>query len=158
MSFEEAVEAVLRHEGGYVNDPSDPGGATKFGISSRSYPHLNIQDLTREQAIAEYRRIWIAGPYEDLADPIGMKLFDIAINMGSRAAAACLQRACRACGADVQEDGVVGPRTIDAAAAAGQMRLLPALRSEAACHYRMICETNPRLARFRNGWLARAYS
>src|SRR5690606_28008981 len=54
--FRRAVEVVLKHEGGYVNNPSDPGGETKYGISKRSYPELDIANLTQEDAIAIYYR------------------------------------------------------------------------------------------------------
>ena len=51
MTFEEAVKSVLKHEGGYVNDPKDPGGETNFGISKRAFPDLDIKNLTEEDAI-----------------------------------------------------------------------------------------------------------
>jgi lysozyme family protein len=46
--FDKAIEIILKHEGGYVNDPDDPGGETKFGITKRNYPTLNIKSLTVE--------------------------------------------------------------------------------------------------------------
>ena len=49
--FEEAVKQVLKHEGGYVNDPVDPGGETNMGISKKAYPYLNIKELTEKDAI-----------------------------------------------------------------------------------------------------------
>lgn len=55
-NFEKAVAFVLRHEGGYTNDNRDPGGETKFGISKRAYPSLDIKNLTEEQAKVIYRR------------------------------------------------------------------------------------------------------
>jgi len=54
--FQMAIDFVLPREGGYVNDPSDLGGETNFGISKRKYPTLNIKDLTMVDAIAIYRR------------------------------------------------------------------------------------------------------
>ena len=48
MSFDTLISRVLSHEGDYVNDPSDPGGETKFGIAKRSYPHVDIRNLTRD--------------------------------------------------------------------------------------------------------------
>jgi hypothetical protein len=48
--FDEAVKMVLKHEGGYVNHPSDPGGETNFGISKRAYPEVDIANLTEEEA------------------------------------------------------------------------------------------------------------
>ena len=60
--FLKAFEKVLRHEGGYVNDPLDLGGETKYGISKRSYPHLDIKNLTLDQAKQIYfRDFWQRG-------------------------------------------------------------------------------------------------
>lgn len=81
--FAAAVEFVLRHEGGYVNDPSDPGGETKYGISKRAYPSLNIAALTREQAVAIYERdYWRASGAPSLPMPLALVVFDTAVNMG----------------------------------------------------------------------------
>ena len=52
--FKLAIPRVITNEGGYVNDPDDPGGETKYGISKRSYPALDIKNLTVEQATAIY--------------------------------------------------------------------------------------------------------
>ena len=53
-----AISATLAHEGGYVNDPADPGGETKFGISKRAYPDVDIKSLTRQEAEMIYRRVY----------------------------------------------------------------------------------------------------
>lgn len=50
-----ATERLLGHEGGYVNDPRDPGGETNFGLTKRTFPELDIKSLTREEAIAVYK-------------------------------------------------------------------------------------------------------
>ena len=50
MEFSDAVKIVLKHEGGYVDDPVDPGGETKYGISKKAYPFLDIKNLTIKQA------------------------------------------------------------------------------------------------------------
>ena len=50
-TFNEIIEKVLDHEGGYVNDPTDRGGETNFGIAKRFYPDVDIKNLTKEQAI-----------------------------------------------------------------------------------------------------------
>ena len=55
MQFDEAVEVIIRLEGGYVNDIFDVGGETKFGISKRSYPNLDIPSITEDDA----KRIYI---------------------------------------------------------------------------------------------------
>src|SRR5690606_34526085 len=86
--FAVAVEVVLRHEGGYVHDPADPGGETNWGISKRSYPHLDIASLTREQAIEIYRRDWWnRHGYDRIKSlDVAVKTFDLAVNMGPAAA------------------------------------------------------------------------
>ncbi|MFX6884101.1 glycosyl hydrolase 108 family protein, partial [Acinetobacter baumannii] len=59
MNFDQAFDRLIGNEGGYVNNPADPGGETQWGISKRAYPNVNIRDLTREQAKAIYRRdVW----------------------------------------------------------------------------------------------------
>lgn len=82
--FDKAIKVVLAHEGGYVNDPNDLGGETNFGISKRSYPTVDIKNLTREQAVEIYRGDWWEryryGDIEDL--DVATKVFDLAVNMG----------------------------------------------------------------------------
>ena len=56
--FRKAIEVILKYEGGYVNDPNDLGSETNFGISKRSYPNVDIKNLTKEQAIEIYHRDW----------------------------------------------------------------------------------------------------
>jgi lysozyme family protein len=80
-------EAVIAHtlllEGGYVNDPRDSGGETKFGISKRSYPYLHIAQLTREEAIAIYRRDYWARVPVELPDGMRWMVFDACVNHGT---------------------------------------------------------------------------
>src|SRR5690606_3267043 len=115
--FRRAVEVVLQHEGGYANDPRDPGGETKWGISKRSYPHLDIANLTREEAIEIYRRDWWQrygyGRIDD-AD-VAAKVMDLAIKMGPATAHRLLQEALVFVGCPVAVDGIIGPQTIGAA-------------------------------------------
>ncbi len=160
--FRHAVEMVLRHEGGYVNDPADPGGETKFGISKRQYPDLDIASLTREQAIEIYRRDWWEryriGEIEDVA--IASKVLDVFVNVGPIQGAIIVQRALHACSRrDVEIDGIIGSRTL---AAINSVRpraaLLAAIKAEAAAYYRFLVERRPELRRFEQGWITRAYS
>lgn len=86
-TFEESVKHVLSHEGGYVNDPDDPGGETKYGISKRAYPNLDIANLTREDAKAIYKRdYWDAIGADNLPASVRYAAFDTAVNMGVGAA------------------------------------------------------------------------
>lgn len=106
------VDRVLSHEGGYVNDPNDPGGETKWGISKRSYPHLNIKDLTRQDAIAIYQRdFWQRVQGDKLPVPFVFQALDAAVNHGIGNAVRWMQRA-----AGVADDGVIGPVTLAAVA------------------------------------------
>jgi len=160
--FRAAVETVLRHEGGYVADPEDPGGETHFGISKRRYPHLDIAALTREQAIEIYRRDWWDRyGYDRIKSlEVATKVFDLAVNMGPDPAHRCLQRALHACGQrHVTIDGVIGPQTIGAANnVKPRAMLLAALRAEAAAYYRELAQRDPKRTKYLNGWLNRAYA
>ena len=84
MSFEKAFDFVIGHEGGYVNDPQDPGGETKFGISKRAYPNEDIRSLTVERAREIYLRdYWLAAGCDRVADDaMATLLFDCAVNQG----------------------------------------------------------------------------
>lgn len=91
--WERAVAFVLRLEGGYVNDPNDPGGETKYGISKRSYPQLDIANLTEADAKAIYARdYWQASGADGLPWPLSLIHFDSAVNTGVGQAQKWLQQ------------------------------------------------------------------
>jgi lysozyme family protein len=95
------------HEGGHVNNPADPGGGTKFGISKRSYPQLDIRNLTLADARAIYERnYWNKAGCPDLPPRLALAVFDAAVNNGVKHTVSFLQIAVKA-----QEDGVYGPET-----------------------------------------------
>lgn len=126
MTFEEAVESVLGHEGGYVSNPADPGGETKWGISKRRYPDLDIANLTREQAIAIYRRdYWIGCGCDVLPESVRDEVFDAAVLHKPDDVARFLQRAL-----DVADDGHIGPVTRAAIAKAEPDRLIALFEAE----------------------------
>ena len=105
MTFEAVFDRVMGHEGGYANDPNDPGGETNWGISRRSYPDLNIKSLTREEAKEIYRRDFYSHISADrLPDGVVFQLFDFAVNSGIETAVRYLQRAL-----GVADDGHWGP-------------------------------------------------
>lgn len=82
-------------EGGYVNDPDDPGGETNFGISKRSYPHIDIKGLTPDRAKAIYRVDWWEKYRLDLIKDakIASQMLRAAVNMGASNAFRCLRQA-----------------------------------------------------------------
>lgn len=158
--FEQAIDKILQLEGGYVNHPNDPGGETKFGISKRSYPHLDIRNLTREQAIEIYRQDWWHKyGYSRINDQsIATKTFDMAINMGAAQAHKLLQRAANQVygGNILVDDGIVGPKTLSLVNQLDPIKLLDMVRNVQADYYHNIVKINPKLKPFLNGWLNRA--
>jgi lysozyme family protein len=108
MNFDESFAKVIGHEGGYVNHSADPGGETKFGISKRQYPHLDIKNLTASEAKTIYKRdYWGPAGCDAVPDGIKFDLFDMAVNSGVAQAVRALQKAV---GAEV--DGILGPNTL----------------------------------------------
>lgn len=184
-AFDKAIEHTLSPdvEGGYVNDPDDPGGATNFGVSLRwlhsigdldldedgfhdfdfdqdgDVDALDIQAMPRDRAVWVYHEFWWKKfRYDLLPGEVAIKVFDLSVNMGARQAHKLLQRALRAAGAEVVDDGLIGPATRRAIDDTDLCALLPALRSEAAGFYRALTAAKPPLKKFLNGWLRRAYS
>lgn len=91
--FDKAIDFVLRWEGGLADHEADPGGLTNFGISQRSYPDLDIRNLTREQAIEIYRRdYWQASGADKLTWPLALIHLDSAVNAGVAKAQQWLQK------------------------------------------------------------------
>lgn len=177
-SIGEALPTIFLHEGLYSNDKNDPGGATNYGISLRFLKQTgdldrdgwpdgdidhdgdidvdDIKKMTLQKASQLYDLYWWSKyGYGKLTDQaIATKVFDLSINMGSVGAHKCLQRAIRAAtGRLIADDGVFGQITLNLANQANPVRLLPALKSEAAGYYR--CLNKPIYIK---GWLNRAYS
>lgn len=110
MNFSIAINRVLGNEGGYVNNPNDPGGETNWGISKRSYPEVDIKALTRDDAVAIYLRdFWQRGQMDQFDGAIAYQALDFAVNSGIETAIRKLQAA-----VGVAEDGHVGPVTVAA--------------------------------------------
>lgn len=110
MTFDEAFTRLLGHEGGYVNHPTDPGGETNWGVSKRSYPMVNIRELTRDHARMIYLTdYWGPAGCDAVPDAIKADLFDMAVHAGVKTAARCLQRA-----VGTVADGDIGPKTLQA--------------------------------------------
>ena len=157
--FKKAFNYVLKNEGGYVNNSSDPGGETKYGISQRSYPNLNIRQLSLKDAEKIYFcDYWLKGKFEQIPDEnVATQLFDLSVNLGIRAMTIVLQRALRSVGINVVEDGLLGFQTLSGVSFSEASILLAAIKSEAAGYYRLIAAKNPQQQKFLQGWLNRAY-
>ena len=113
--FEDIIEVVLHHEGGYVNDPDDPGGETNFGVAKRSHPDVDIANLTKEGAKEIYKEhYWDRNKVESLSEDLRHIYFDMCVNQGRGRAVKILQQAANAKGAGLKVDGGMGPMTIAA--------------------------------------------
>lgn len=120
MDFDQAFEKLIGHEGGYVNNPADPGGETRYGISKRAYPLEDIKAMTLDRAKALYLRdYWGPAGCDAVPDGIKFDLFDMAVNSGPVTAIKTLQRA-----VGTTPDGLLGPLTLQAVNAMPAARLL----------------------------------
>ena len=158
--FEPAVKVVFHHERGYVFHKKDPGGETNFGISKRSYPKLDIKNLTKAEARDIYRRdFWVKGEFGKLtSQAVATKGFDLSVNMGLRAGIRLLQKAAKTFVPTLKVDGKVGPNTINAVNAIHPPDLLKEMRVQAAVRYAKIAVKTPDSTVFLLGWMRRALS
>jgi len=148
-AFTKAMDLVFAREGGYVNDPDDPGGETKFGISRAAYPNLDIAGLTQDDARSIYREdYWEAAHCDELPQGIDLAVFDMAVNHGVGAAIRALQRA-----AGTREDAIFGPMTAAAVRSCVPHRLLVNFGAQRALDYAAIAPED--LERFGYGWYRR---
>lgn len=154
--FDKIVLKTLAHEDGYVNDKNDPGGETNYGICKRSYPGEDIKNMTKARAIEIYRRDFWEKPKINMLkdDALAAKVFDLGVNMGPKQAIKHLQRAMNDLGANLIDDGVLGPATLTAVNGyPEQLALLEKFKNRARKYY--IGLNKPR---YINGWLKRLES
>ena len=147
MNFDSAFARLIGFEGGYVNDPRDPGGETRFGISRRAYPGEDIAGMTVERAKLIYQRdYWGPAGCDAAPDVLRYALFDAAVNQGVRAAVEMLQHA-----VGEVEDGILGASTLQALQSMDPARLL--FRFDAA---RLVAYTDaPAWPTYGRGWVRR---
>lgn len=176
--FESALKFVLAHEGGFVNNPNDPGGATNKGISLRFLKGLSvselkefgifeepdietIRNLSDDQVAKIYlKEFWEVAPFERIqSQELCNYLFDMSVNLGVSPAIKCVQRATWAImklWENLIDDGILGEKTLTAIKMCGWM-LLPVLRAERANFYRNLVDKYPEKKEFLNGWYNRTY-
>ncbi len=149
MSFKQSLSIVLAFEGGYINDPHDPGGETNFGISKKEYPTLNIKSLTKDKVADIYKRdYWDKCRCDRLHPGVALLVFDTAVNMGVHTAIIMLQQVSGA-----NPDGIIGPRTIEAVRLTYPSKLI---RDYATL--RMLRYTSTKnWQRYRTGWTRRIF-
>ncbi|MCJ8190843.1 hypothetical protein MUY73_05745 [Sphingomicrobium aestuariivivum] len=169
------VDGLIDREGGYVDDPADAGGATRFGITERVARAHGYDGpmalLPRAEARAIYRRLYWLRPRFDavaaVAPGVAAELFDTGANMGPGVASTFLQRALTALNrqgrdyADLVPDGRIGRKTLAALEAflslrgeEGETVLLRALEALQGERYLRLAEKRPANETFLYGWLA----
>lgn len=159
-NFDKSITIVLQHEGGYVNNAADPGGETKYGITKRTYPDVDIKNLTVDQAKAIYKRdFWAPYKYDAItSDDVATKIFDTAVNVGSKRAFRFAQQAANKFGKGLGEDGVMGNLSVNAINEIDPKQYLEAYRGIQADYYKSLVDAKPSLSVFLRGWLNRAQS
>jgi len=144
---------ILKHEGGYVNDPDDAGGETNFGISKRAFPNLDIRNLDEDQAISIYCYNYWIPVMGDLivSNELALQVFDMAVNAGTGTAAKLLQNI-----VGTEPDGEIGPVTLNAVDRYPSVSgLIEKYKFERAKFYCRIVSKNHAQARFLWGWIKR---
>ena len=151
--FDKAIEKTLVNEGGYVNDPSDRGGETKYGISKRSYPSVDIKNLTEAGAKEIYKRdYWDRLRADEIkSQKVAFELFDTAVNMGVRTASKLIQGC-----VGVHPDGVIGNITLQAINKTDEELLLLRFKLAKIARYAYLAEKRPANRKFLLGWINRA--
>lgn len=153
------IDLLIAREGGakVVAHPNDPGGVTKYGISQRAYPDIDIRNLTYEQARLIYTTDYLVKPgINKLTHPILCEMtLDFAVHSGVRTAIKSLQKLL-----GVQRDGVIGPQTVAAANAATATEvdaqpLISTYGRERIGYLIRQCQTKPDKLTFLNGWIMR---
>ena len=166
MSFDQAFVELIRLEGGFVDDPQDPGGRTNWGISSRTYPELFADGRlpTREQAKEiYYRDFWQPLKLNRFRQTVATELFEVSVNAGRRVAVTLLQRALNFLGEGLKVDGKFGPRTHSSVTIWQDSNitvLVKAMNGEQYGYFRRVVTARKRRGldspyRFSAGWLRR---
>lgn len=162
------IAAVFAVEGGFVDHPNDPGGATNFGVTERvARKHgfdSDMRELPREKAFEIYRKDYIERPgfmpLVEIDPAVAEEVIDTAVNMGPVRPSRYFQRAVNeVCGSSLAVDGRIGPATVSvwrncrfALGAPACVRVLDSLDRQQEAEYDRLVRVNPRLKVFRRGW------
>ncbi|WP_054303673.1 holin-associated N-acetylmuramidase [Gemmobacter sp. LW-1] len=179
QTVKQIAEEIVAREGGYVNDPADPGGATNHGVTIHTLRRLgldldrdgqvtaaDVRRLTRAQAVEIYLRHYFERPrLAELPVALQASVFDMYVNAGSNAVK-ILQRLLTTLGWPLVDDGVIGPKTLAAArlAAEAMPNTLPDVYGVARRnYYYALGDARPASRRYcrrrdggKGGWIVRA--
>jgi lysozyme family protein len=154
--FTQAVQKTLIHEGGFVDSPNDPGGATKYGITQADMPGVDMKTVTQEHAIAYYAAHYWNQFYTQIVDQaIAEKLFDMGVLFGVKTAVKMLQITL-VNKVSLVTDGEFGPGTLSAVNQ--NANLLPAYRTILINHCMNVVNNKPETSVFVSGWVRRINS
>ena len=159
MSFDKAIKVILRHEGGYVNHPADPGGITNLGVTKATWEGwtgkpatvADMRALTVEQVSPLYRkRYWDAMRCDDYPPAVALCVFDFGVNAGIKRGVRYLQMV-----VGTAQDGAPGPNTTAAVnafvAQHGAQELVRQYQERREAYYKAL----PTFQHFGKGWLRR---
>lgn len=159
--FSKALPYALSHEGGWSDDPDDPGGATNFGITLEVAQHHGVQTKEALRAITPekvseiyHASYWRFGGIFD--QRVATKIFDMGVNFGLRTAVRMAQEIMNSLGAYLQVDGIMGPNTESCINAVDPEQLLQLLCMACENRYLAIVDRRPASAKYLKGWLHRA--
>jgi lysozyme family protein len=157
-NWDEAFKHILKHEGGYVNHPSDPGGITNLGVTKRVWEEwtgkrvseADMRALTPEMVAPMYKKkYWDVIRGDDLPSGLDLCVFDAAVNAGVGRASKFLQQA-----VGVTADGQIGPKTISAVTSKPADEIIEAFCALREAHYKSLNTFDT----FGKGWMRRLAS
>jgi lysozyme family protein len=179
QSVTEIADQIVAREGGYVNDPDDPGGATNFGVTIHTMRRLgldldgdgkitpsDVKRLTRAQARDIFLKYYFYKPrINELPEPLQASVFDMYVNAGGNAVR-ILQRLLAKMGYALSQDGALGPQTLGIARAAMEAapdHLVDAYGIERRNYYYRLADRRPASRKYarrkdggKGGWIKRA--
>ena len=160
MTDAEIIDRIFKSEGGFVDDPADPGGATNFGITIGTLGRYrrapvtveSVRNLTRDEAEAIYQHNYIAQPgYAGIPDgSLRYAVVDAGVQHGTGTATCILQKAL-----GVPPDGVFGMHTLAAVRGADPGPVIASIVEQRRTIYNRLIASNPQMEKFRDGWANR---
>ncbi|MBK1725689.1 glycoside hydrolase family 108 protein [Halorhodospira neutriphila] len=160
MDTETIIDHIIEREGGFVHDPDDRGGATRYGVTRETLSEYrgepasveDVRQLTEAEARQIYRKWYVEGPGYDAVEDGALRalLVDSAVQHGPSRATRWLQRA-----AGAKADGVFGPQTAEAVSSRPADQLYAGVLRRRAEAYGQLITEDPSQARFAHGWMRR---
>jgi lysozyme family protein len=163
--FIQAMKFLTPWEGGFVNHPNDPGGATNRGVTQNVYngyrkkkglPIQTVRNITTPEVYdIYYNQYWLASNCDKIPAPLNIVVFDRAVNMGTGQAIKLLQQSLNKLGKGLVVDGGFGANSLKAVQSMSPNSIIKAceLMVQESLNFReLLIKRNNRLSVFRNGW------